>query len=303
MLIEFSKNPIRRTIGILYYNRKPVILFFLWSLIVYAIDKWLEYDLSIPVIPVTIMGGALAIFLAFKNNSAYDRWWEARKIWGGIVNVSRNFGTQVIAYIEDEEIQKRLVLRHIAWLYSLAMHLRKELDLEKVKSYLDPDVYHMLTTAKNVPVQILHQQGVEVTDALREGRKTEFQHSMVMGDIKEMYALQGKAERIKNTVFPYYYNYYTGVFLWLFIFLLPCALVDQMNAFMIPVTVGIAFVFVTLDKTGKVTEDPFENRAADTPMLALCRTIEIDLMQQIQAEEVPESLKIEYTRFGAAFYR
>lgn len=270
---------------------------------IYVLHKLVGYNLSLPVIPVTIMGGALAIFLAFKNNSAYDRWWEARKIWGGIVNVSRNFGTQIVAYIEDEELQKKLVLRHIAWLYSLAMHLRKEQDLEKIKDYLTPDVYKMLCTAKNVPVQILHLQGVEVTDSLREGRKTEFQHSMVMGDIKEMYSLQGMAERIKNTVFPYYYNYYTGVFLWLFVILLPCALVEQMNAFMIPVVVGIAFVFVTLDKTGKVTEDPFENRAADTPMLALCRTIEIDLMQQIQAENIPDALKVEYTKFGASYYK
>lgn len=63
------------------------------------------YDLSVSVIPVTILGGALAIFLGFRNNSAYDRWWEARKVWGAIVNVSRNFGTQVVSYIEDKEAQ------------------------------------------------------------------------------------------------------------------------------------------------------------------------------------------------------
>lgn len=196
-----------------------------------------------------------------------------------------------------------MIHRHIAWLYVLNMHLRKNTDISKVSHYLDPQFSKMLETARNKPVQILHRQGQMITENLREGRITEFQHSMLMGDIETMYNEQGKAERIKNTVFPFYYNYFTRLFLWVFILLLPCALVDGMNLMLIPIATMVAFVFYILDKSGEVTEEPFENRASDTPMSAICRTIEIDLLQQIEAEELPDALPVEYTRFGAAYIK
>lgn len=303
MLLGFSHNSFQRLYGILYHNRIAVFLQMLWAAAVYSIDHFIGYDMSIAILPVTILGGALAIFLGFRNNSAYDRWWEARKIWGAIVNVSRHFGTQVVAYIDDKEVQNKLVYRHIGWLYALNMNLRKQMDLEKLENYLDPEMVKMLQTAKNVPVQILHRQGKVLTEVLRGGHITEFQHSMLMTDIRTMYAEQGKAERIKNTVFPFYYNYFTRLFLWVFIILLPCAMVENMNWLMIPMSAVVAFVFYILDKSGEVTEEPFENRAADTPISSICRTIEIDMLQQIDAEEIPEKLPVEYTRFGASFVR
>ena len=303
MLIHYSKNAFVRSYGILYYNRKAILFQLIWSALVYYIHHYFAQDISINVIPVTILGGALAIFLGFRNNSAYDRWWEARKIWGAIVNISRNFGSQVVAYVEDKETQNAIVYRHIGWLYALNMSLRKNMDLKRLTPYVDPALCEMLKTARNVPVQILHRQAIVVTETLKSGAVSEFQHSMLMNDIKAMYEEQGKAERIKNTVFPFYYNYFTRVFLWVFILLLPCALVDSMNAIMIPISSMVAFVFYILDKSGQITEEPFENRAADTPISAICRTIEIDLLQQIEAEDLPEALPIEFTKFGAAFVK
>ncbi|MFY0645047.1 MAG: hypothetical protein JXR19_11320 [Bacteroidia bacterium] len=301
MLLHYSTNSFKRTYGIFYYNRIAIFIQLCWAAIVWLIHNQVGYDLSVSVIPVTILGGALAIFLGFRNNSAYDRWWEARKVWGAIVNVSRNFGTQVVAYIDDKEDQNTLIHRHIAWLYVLNMHLRKNIDLSTVSHYMDDKFCKMLQTAKNKPVQILHRQGKVVTELLRNGQITEFQHSMLMGDIRIMYQEQGKAERIKNTVFPFYYNYFTRLFLWVFILLLPCALVDGMNFMLIPITAMVSFVFYILDKSGEVTEEPFEGRAADTPMSSICRAIEIDMLQQIDAEDLPDTLPIQYTKYGAAY--
>ena len=303
MILHYSKNSFKRTFGIIFYNRIAIFIQLIWVAAVYFIHNQLGYDMSVSVIPVTILGGALAIFLGFRNNSAYDRWWEARKVWGAIVNVSRNFGTQVVAYIDDKEAQNTLIHRHIAWLYVLNMHLRKTIDISQMSHYLDPQFSKMLETARNKPVQILHRQGKMITENLRQGNITEFQHSMLMADIETMYNEQGKAERIKNTVFPFYYNYFTRLFLWVFILLLPCALVEGMNFMLIPIATMVAFVFYILDKSGEVTEEPFENRASDTPMSAICRTIEIDLLQQIEAEELPDALPVEYTRFGAAYVK
>lgn len=303
MLLHYSNNAIKRSIGILFYNRVSITFIVIWCFVVWLGHHQFEIDLSVAVVPVTILGGALAIFLGFRNNSAYDRWWEARKIWGAIVNISRNFGSQVVSYIDDKELQDSMVLRHIGWIYALNMNLRKKMDLKDIQQFLDPQMIQMLESARNVPVQILHRQAQVAADALNAGHITDFQHSMLMADIKDMYAEQGKAERIKNTVFPFYYNYFTRVFLWVFILLLPCALVDSMNFMLIPIASMVAFVFFILDKSGQITEEPFENRAADTPISAICRTIEIDLLQQIDAEELPESLPIEYTRFGAAYIK
>ena len=303
MILYYSRNVLQRSLGIGYFHRMAIATQTGWAALVFTTYHYLEFNMEIAVVPVTILGGALAIFLGFRNNSAYDRWWEARKIWGAIVNVSRNFGTQVVAYMEDKEAQNIMVRRHLAWLHALDMHLRKHMDLDRLKGYLRDDLLHMLASARNVPVQILHRQGQVITEALRQGHLTEFQHSMLMADIRTMYEEQGKAERIKNTVFPYYYNYFTRVFLWVFILALPCALVASMNWLMIPITGLVAFVFYILDQTGNVTEEPFENRAADIPISSIVRTIEIDLLQQIEAEDIPDHLPINLTRFGAAYIK
>lgn len=301
MLIRYSTNPIQQFKGIFWFNRQAVLFFIIWSSSVYCLHHLYHLAMDIPVIPVTILGGALAIFLGFRNNSAYDRWWEARKIWGSIVNTSRHIGTQIIAYVDDKDDQNRMVYRHIGWVHALNMHLRKTMDLSTLQPYLKDDLLHLLQGARNVPVQILHRQGCEFTNAMRKGQITEFQHSMLMQNIYDLYQHQGRAERIKNTVFPFYYNYFTRIFLWLFIILLPCALVDSMNWLIIPISVAINFIFYILNKSGEVTEDPFENRAADIPMTTLSRTIEIDLLQQIEAEDIPESFSTLRTSYDAEY--
>ncbi|MCB9246917.1 MAG: bestrophin [Flavobacteriales bacterium] len=301
MLIRYSRNPIQQFKGIFWFNRGAVLFFLIWSALVYTLHHQYSIAMDIPVIPVTILGGALAIFLGFRNNSAYDRWWEARKIWGAIVNTSRHIGTQIIAYVDDKEDQNRMVYRHIGWVHALNMHLRKNMDLGQLQPYLKDDLLKLLESARNVPVQILHRQGCEFTIAMRKGQITEFQHNMLMQNIYDLYTHQGQAERIKNTIFPFYYNYFTRIFLWLFIILLPCALVESMNWLIIPISVAINFIFYILNKSGEVTEDPFENRAADIPMTTLTRTIEIDLLQQIEAEDIPESFSPLRTSYDAEY--
>jgi putative membrane protein len=302
MLVKFSSNLPKQIIGIIYYNRYATILFTFLATAVWLIDTYTDFNLSIPVVPVTIMGGALAIFMSFKNNTAYDRWWEARKIWGGIVNSSRHLGTCLVAYIDPQDVENRLIRRHIGWLYALAMNLRKNIDYKKIEEYLGSELMEELKDARNLPTQILNIQGIQITRAHKAGLFNEFEHEQLMYLLKDFYVLQGKAERIKNTVFPFYYNYYTQIFLWLFIVLLPCSLVATMGWLCIPMTMAISFVFYTLDKSGRVTEDPFEDRAADTPMLSICRTIEIDLLQMAKAEDIPEPAAPSFTRFGATYY-
>ena len=291
------------------YNYKPIIWFLIIASSAYVVHHVLGWKrFALPIAPVSIMGVAIAIFLGFRNSSAYDRWWEARKIWGGIVNTSRAWAMEVTSFLsvkdEDPSIREHkrvLIYRHIAWMNALALHLRKRLQAEAIQSYLGEEEFEKIGGFKNVPAQLLNLQSKHLQQLYREGHIEDFSRIELNGVLKELYNLQGKAERIKNTVFPYYYNYFTRLFLWVFLLILPFALVENMGWELIPLSLAISFVFHILDKSGAITEEPFEGRAADTPMLTLCRSIEIDMRQMLEEDELPEPRPVQFTKYKAAF--
>ena len=317
MLIKFSDNPFKQIIGITFYNKVNISLFILISIVATAQYEFGEIftfsPLQLPVVPVSILGGALAIFLGFRNNSAYDRWWEARKIWGGIVNASRAFGTFLISFssadfsegkIKDSEIKKwreDLIYRHIAWLYSLKMHLRKLNYWEHLEKYLSEKEVEDIRKYHNKPTQLLHLQSVKLQEGYDKKIIEDFRHMELANVIKELIRLQGMTERIKGTIFPYYYNYFTTIFLWLFIICLPLALVSEMGWGAIPMSIAISFVFTILEKAGATTEDPFEGRASDTPISTITRNIEIDLLEMLKSKTVPGPVESKVGKFGVQY--
>ncbi len=317
MIIKYSDNPFKAVTGIAFYNRKSITLFTLISIIAvfqYEFGEIFDFaPLTLPVVPVTILGGALAIFLGFRNNSAYDRWWEARKVWGGIVNASRTFGVMVCTFsssyfskgkvTEDEVMdwRRELISRHIGWLYALVMHLRKQTHWEDLEKYLAQNEVTQIKSVHNKPTQMLHKQSERLQDGFEGEIIENFRHMELANVIKELYDLQGKAERIKGTIFPYYYNYFTSVFLWLFVICLPFSLVSDMSWMAIPMCIAISFVFTILEKSGAVTEDPFEGRAADTPITTIARNIEIDLLEMIKSDTIPAPNEQKIGRFGVKY--
>lgn len=317
MLIKYSDNPFKQVYGIAFYNRKNIFLFTFISIIAVLQFEFGEIFLwnpiVLPVVPVTILGGALAIFLGFRNNSAYDRWWEARKVWGGIVNTSRTFGVMVCTFssthfskgkIKDKKVlawRKELIHRQIGWLYALIMHLRGQNHWDHLERYLSEEEIEEIKKLHNKPTQILHKQGERLQEAYEDRIIEDFRHMELANVIKDFYDLQGMAERIKGTIFPYYYNYFTGVFLWLFVICLPFALAPEMHWSAIPMSIAISFVFTILEKSGAVTEDPFEGRAADTPISTITRNIEIDLLEMIRSETIPAPMEPKIGRFGVKY--
>ncbi|SNT02218.1 putative membrane protein [Ekhidna lutea] len=317
MLIKYSDNPFKQVLGIAFYNKRNIFLFTTFSLIATLQYQFAEIfifnPITLPVVPVTILGGALAIFLGFRNNSAYDRWWEARKIWGGIVNASRTFGVMICTFsssyfskgkVSDERVltwRKELINRHIGWLYSLIKHLRKHNHWNDLEKYLSEEEIEQIKSVHNKPTQLLHKQSERLQEAYEANIIEDFRHMELANVIKEFYSLQGMAERIKGTIFPYYYNYFTGVFLWLFVICLPFSLAPEMGWGSIPMSIAISFVFTILEKSGAVTEDPFEGRAADTPISTITRNIEIDLLEMIKSETVPAPIEPKIGKFGVKY--
>jgi ion channel-forming bestrophin family protein len=309
MLLYFSKDFKKQVYGIVRYNWKPIAWFFVISIVAFVAYHILGFEgVAIPVAPVSIVGVALAVFLGFRNSSAYDRWWEARKIWGGIVNASRTWAMEVTSFADSEQIndelrdeRKRFVYRHLAWINALRMHLRRQMDYEKLDVFLTEDERVKIRTFSNVPAQLVNMQSKKLQYIYRKGYINDFSRIELNSQLREFYALQGKAERIKNTVFPYYYNYFTRLFLQLFLLILPFSLVEKMYWQVIPLSAAISFVFHILDKSGAITEEPFENRATDTPMSTLCVSIEIDLRQILEEEYIPAPHPVQFTRYDAAF--
>ncbi len=321
---------------ILRFAFSRVLFFIIYGTAVIFLYHWLEHkeiNAAIPFLPLSTIGIAVAFYIGFKNNQSYDRFWEARKIWGGIVNYSRTWGNQVMSFItlrktdgsiSQEELyahQKRLIYRHIAWMNALRLQLRRPSSFSKNyhkhlgelykgrpgeedwKNDVGPFVnskeeVEFLIKAKNTATQIIRLQGDELRKFMDSGLIEDFRHMEMMRCLEEFYNLQGKCERIKNTPFPRQYAYFSGIFTWIFILLLPFGLVGEFASMghdfiwlTIPFFVLIAWVFITMEMVGDNSEDPFENFINDVPMTAMCRTIEIDLRDMLGEENLPEKIK------------
>ena len=256
--------------------------------------------IAIPTAVPAILGTALSILMAFRTNSAYGRWWEARKIWGAIVNSSRTFARQVLTMIESPEhdrkegvssLQRELVYRQIAWNYALSRSLRRQDPLEDLQSLLPADELARLAQQDNVPNALLQTQAERLRDARRDKRLTEILSSRLDATLAHLTDDMGMCERIKNTVFPTTYEFLVSRLVWLFVLLVSPGLVASLGWVTVPVAFMLGLVFVLIHTLGCLLQDPFENRVSDTPMTTLCRTIERNLRQQLDETALPEKLE------------
>lgn len=266
-----------------------------WACKYFSLEDYL-IDLRL----LSIMASGVGVFLAFRINSGYGRWWEARKIWGEMVNASRSFGMSVTSLItenysiaspEEKELQRKLVYNHIGYINALRMNLRKnseeiwenELWTRKIngKSIINPDDISYLKAVANKPTQLLQIQS-DLLSIFFDGKNDkEYRYIELMSQLKYFYDIQGKSERIKNTVFPWGYAFYTKILVWLLAFMIPFTFISSFDIQTIVMTAIISTVFITIEQVGRNLDNPFENSFNDTPMSGLCRTIEIDLLEQL----------------------
>ncbi|GGE97109.1 bestrophin family protein [Hymenobacter cavernae] len=298
---------------------RSVILYTVYSTVVCYLYGPLQLrSLDIPWQPVATLGTAVAFYIGFKNNGSYDRFWEGRKLWGGIVNYSRSWAIQALEYVTSvvdapgvnapgasaEELthwHQRLVYRQVAWVNAVCLHLRRQPELwdTAVAPYLDHDESERMRHYRNAPAQLLRQQAADMR-VLREerGLLNDFQHVTMVDTLRELYNLQGGCERIKNTPFPRQYAYFSYLFVQIFSFLLPLGLIGEFEKMgpshfwlTVPFSVLVAWVFNTIEAVGHFSENPFENEMNDVPMTAICRSIEIDLREMMGETKLPPPLK------------
>jgi putative membrane protein len=252
--------------------------------------------------PTGIIGTALAFLIGFRNNSAYDRWWEARKIWGKLINDSRHFSLKVISFLSNhwnsdlskediETAQKRLIYRHIAFVWSVNKHLRKLEWKKTLVPFISKEEFDKLVLEEHIPLALLKYQIIDIKELYEEKYFEDFRHLSFDTIMENFNDALGKSERIKNTVFPMQYNWYMQYAIWVFLVLLPLSLVGFLGLWFLPLTFLIGYVFIMLEYLGRHIENPFENHPNDTPIDALSRTIEINLKEVLGETNLPSKIE------------
>jgi len=255
-----------------------------------ALDwRWVSID----DLPLPLLGSAIALVITLRNNAAYDRWWEARSLWGSVVNNSRSFARGLITMTSDRALQATLVRHQIAYALSLRCHLLRKAPWDALDGYLPTATLSRLRSALNVPVAI----HVEIARQLATARSRNDIDSMSLAaldvTLSALANAQGGLERIKNTPLPRQYGHFPQVFTRVYCLLLPVGLVHDLT-YLTPVgSTVIGFMFLALDRIGRDLEDPFENTLHDIPMQAITRTIEADLLQAIDSEDLPTPVRVQ----------
>lgn len=274
----------------------PLALLFIWDIAVTLAYVYLPHPwLNLPVLPMSLLGSALALFLGFRNNNAYNRWWEGRTLWGAMVNASRSYGREVMHLIDDRPESQRLrhdlVLRQIAYVQALRCHLRGQPVGEEIGDFLPDDECRTLANFSNIPNAILNGTGAMLAEAEKNGWIDTFRRVQIECVLVDMSNAQGGMERIKNTPLPREYGYYPTLFVHFFCILLPIGLVDSLTIFTPLASTVVGFMLLAMDRIGADLQNPFANRAHDVPLTSITRTIQIDLEQLLGRKGAPKPLQ------------
>jgi putative membrane protein len=256
---------------------------------------------GLTVVPFSLVAVALGIFLGFRNNTSYDRFWEGRKLWGQLVNTSRSFARQLQELVgphtpehgvtpEAAAIHRELVYRVVAYAHALRLHLRDQDDLDALRGLLPEGERQALCAQHNRPLAILHAIGGRVRDLWCQGHLHPVHVPVLEHSLATLTDIQGGCERIKNTPIPSSYTVLIHRIVAIYVFALPFGLVDTVGALTPVVVAIIGYAFFGLDAVGEEIEDPFGTDINDLPLSSLSRMIEINLRQLLGETELPEPL-------------
>lgn len=249
----------------------------------------------LPDMPLTIpafIGTAISILLSFKINQSYDRWWEARKVWGSIVNDSRSFVIQLKSLVsgEHEALINKIALRQIAWCYSLGQSLRGQNPLDNMDGLISKEEKDKISIHANKPLAMLDLHAADIRYLKEQVAIDSLIHVQLDNTLVRLCDAQGKCERIKTTVFPVTYRLFLHAIIYLFVVTLSISLKDVAGYFEIPLLLVLSCAFFLLEKSATHLQDPFENKPTDTAVTAIARTIEINIRQLIKDKHIPDPL-------------
>lgn len=307
------------------WTRRETAIFFVVAFVptaLYAVQGWKW--LAVPWLPIALIGTAVAFITGFKNNTSYARMWEARTVWGSIVNNSRGWAILVLDTVSGDADRQRIFLRHLAWLTALRYQLREprpwenmhrtdttefrqlyyrvpewEVTLEQaLAGLLDQQETDYVLARRNRATHLMNLQAADLKryaepDAAGELRFLEM-HRLIAGFLDA----QGRCERIKNFPYPRQFATLNLFFVWLFVLLAPLGMLQEFQKIgegfvwlTIPASVIVSWVIHTMDKIGDSSENPFEGGPNDVPITQISRAIEIDLREMLGQESIPPAIQ------------
>lgn len=241
---------------------------------------------ELPSLPVSLFASALALMLGVRTTAAYARWWEARTLWGNIVNASRSFAREAMHLVSNhpqaQAIKRNMVRRQIVFAQSLRLHLL-QLDktpvLRRLTAGETPCGQH--ASFANLPNALLGYHAADIAHCHASGWLDSFARVRLESTMVDLSNAQGGLERIRNTPLPLQYGSFLSLFVTVFCVVLPLGLVDSLSYYTPMASTAVGFILIAIDKMGMDLQNPFQNDAHDVPMESICRTIEIDLLQAI----------------------
>jgi ion channel-forming bestrophin family protein len=261
-------------------------------------------NFEIPFAPVGTIGAAAAIFVAFRNNVSYARWWEARTLWANVQNNSRILARQLVASTDNaiaagtggtpEEVlvyRNEMVLRTLAVAHALRIQLRESDDWQTLRPLLPADEFDQFLVTSNRPNFLLQRLGVRIKAGVRNGIIGQFDPITLEPNLAALNTWVAGCERIKNTPTPRQYDYFTRVAVGVLSTILPFGLASVVTHnkpfWIVVLSVLISGVFVVLERVGSVVDSPFANLITDVPMTSITTSIERDLREQLGETELP----------------
>lgn len=339
--------------NLISWTRWETLIFFCYATIITVLYALCDFTfLNLPWTPIALVGTAVAFVVGFQNSAAYERIWEARKIWGGIVNTSRTWGMKTNVMVNNEycpnpvdgsiikEHKRILIYRHIAWLTALRHAMRQPRSWEVIheehtnrewanmihipermnaldqdlSAYLSKEELQYVMTKNNKQAALLYLQSQHIQQLKSQGLIWEFSFLELENVLQEFFTLQGQTERIKNFPYPRQFSTLSTLFVRLFILLLPFGIVaefariglgliekfptvgDYFVWLAVPFCIVVSWIFYTMERIGRVGENPFEGSPNDVPISTISRGIEIDLRQLLDEDHdsIPKQFPEQY---------
>lgn len=232
----------------------------------------------------TLLGFAISMLLVFRTNTAYDRWWEGRKLWGSLVNSSRNLAIKLSVFLPFEDKGSRTFFRQAIPLYAFA--LQKHLQKESTKLQLDEQPHPELPALEghhHVPMKITESLIFKINHLYQQKTISGDQLIVLNDEMNSFADICGGCERIKNTPIPFSYSAFIKKFIFLYVATLPFGFAFSLGYITIPVTTFIFYVMASLELIAEEIEDPFGHDTNDLPMQKIAENIQRNIQDILKA--------------------